>query len=66
MARTVEEIKKDMTAEFMKMEAVKSRYGLDGSKSFADCFSMASLENIIFYVFAVAVWALEKDRKSVV
>lgn len=60
MARTVEEIKKDMTAEFMKMEAVMSRYGLDGSKSFADCFSMASLENIIFYVFAVAVWALEK------
>lgn len=60
MARTVEEIKKDMTAEFMKMEAVKSRYGLDGSKSFVDCFSMASLENIIFYVFAVAVWALEK------
>lgn len=60
MARTVEEIKKDMTAEFMKMEAVKSTYGLDGSKSFADCFSMASLENIIFYVFAVAVWALEK------
>ena len=60
MARTVEEIKKDMTAEFMKMEAVKSRYGLDRSKSFADCFSMASLENIIFYVFAVAVWALEK------
>lgn len=60
MARTVEKIKKDMTAEFMKMEAVKSTYGLDGSKSFADCFSMASLENIIFYVFAVAVWALEK------
>lgn len=60
MARTVEEIKKDMTAEFMKMKAVKFRYGLDGSKSFADCFSMASLENIIFYVFAVAVWALEK------
>lgn len=60
MAQTVEEIKKDMTAEFMRMEAVKSRYGLDGSKSFADCFSMASLENIIFYVFAVAVWALEK------
>lgn len=60
MARTVEEIKKDMTAEFMKMEAVMSTYGLDGSKSFADCFSMASLENIIFYVFAVAVWALEK------
>lgn len=60
MARTIEEIKKDMTAEFMKMEAVKSTYGLDGSKSFADCFSMASIESIIFYVFASAVWALEK------
>ncbi len=60
MARTVEEIKNGMAAEFMKMEAVRSAYGLDGSKSFADCFSMASLENIIFYVFAVAVWALEK------
>ncbi|MCF0219070.1 MAG: hypothetical protein HUK14_04735 [Muribaculaceae bacterium] len=60
MARTVEEIKKDMAADFMKMEAVKSAYGLDGTKSFADCFSMASLENIIFYVFAVAVWSLEK------
>lgn len=44
----------------MQMDAVKRAYGLDGSKSFADCFSMASLENIIFYVFAVAVWALEK------
>lgn len=60
MARTIEEIKNDMTAEFMGMEAVKSAYGLDGSKSFADCFSIASLESIIFYVFAVAVWALEK------
>lgn len=60
MARTIEEIKKGMTSDFMKMEAVKSAYGLDGSKGFADCFSMASLENILFYVFAVAVWTLEK------
>lgn len=36
MARTIEEIKKDMTAEFMEMEAVKSAYGLDGSKGFSD------------------------------
>ena len=44
----------------MQMEAVKTAYGLDGSKSFADSFRMASMENIIFYVFAVAVWSLEK------
>lgn len=60
MARTIDEIKKEMTSNFMQMEAVKTAYGLDGSKSFADCFSMASMENIIFYVFAVAVWSLEK------
>ncbi len=60
MARTIDEIKKEMTSNFMQMEVVKTAYGLDGSKSFADCFSMASMENIIFYVFAVAVWSLEK------
>lgn len=60
MARTIEEIKKGMTDSFMQMEAVKSAYGLDGSKGFSECFSRASLESILFYVFATAVWALEK------
>lgn len=60
MARTIEEIKKDMTASFMKMEAVKSAYGLDGSKGFDDCFSRASLESVLFWVFAACVWAHEK------
>lgn len=60
MARTIEEIKREMTANFMGMEAVKSAYGLDGSKGFDDCFSMASLESVLFYVFAACVWALEK------
>lgn len=60
MARTIEEIKNGMTVDFMQMEAVKNAYGLDGSKGFSECFSRASLESILFYVFAAAVWALEK------
>lgn len=44
----------------MKMEAVKSAYGLGSGKSFEDCFSKASVESILLYVFAVCVWALEK------
>ncbi len=60
MARTIEEIKQDMTARFMQMEAVKSAYGLDGSKGFDDCFSRASLESVLFWVFAACVWAHEK------
>lgn len=59
MARTIEEIKKDMTTEWMKQPAVMSAYGLDGKKAFKDCFSAASLESILFYVFAFAVWSLE-------
>ena len=48
-----------MTAEWIKQPAVMSAYGLDGKKTFKDCFSVASLENILFYVFAFAVWSLE-------
>ena len=59
MARTIEEIKNGMTAEWTKQPAVMSAYGLDGKKTFKDYFSTASLENILFYVFAVAVWSLE-------
>lgn len=59
MARTIEEIKKGMTTEWMKQPAVMSAYGLDGKKTFKDCFSAASLENILFYIFAFAVWSLE-------
>ncbi len=60
MARTIEEIKDGMTAAFIKQPRVVSAYGLDGKKSFADSFSAASIENILFYVFAFAVWTLEK------
>lgn len=59
MARTIEDIKNGMTAEWIKQPAVMSAYGLDGKKTFKDCFSAASLENILFYVFAFAVWSLE-------
>lgn len=60
MARTIEEIKGTMTAKFMNMQAVRTTYGIDGTKGFSDCFSQASIENVLFYVFAFAVWALEQ------
>lgn len=60
MARTIEEIKQEMTADFIKQSAVVSAYGLDGKKSFKDQFSPVSIESILFYVFAVALWTLEK------
>ncbi len=60
MARTIAEIKKDMADTFIKERAVISAYGLDGKKTFDQQFSPVSIENILFYVFAVAVWTLEK------
>ncbi len=60
MARTIEEIKADMTANFVKQRAVISAYGLDVKKTFDQQFSRVSIESILFYVFATALWTLEK------
>lgn len=60
MARAIAEIKKDMADTFIKERAVISAYGLDGKKTFDQQFSPVSIENILFYVFAVALWTLEK------
>ncbi|MBQ3563250.1 MAG: hypothetical protein IJA21_01415 [Clostridia bacterium] len=60
MARTIKEIKADMTANFIKQRAVISAYGLDGKKTFDQQFSRVSIESILFYVFAAALWTLEK------
>lgn len=60
MARTVDEIKAEMTAAFIAESAVVSSYGLDSNKTFDQQFSKASIESILFYVFAAALWTLEK------
>ena len=59
MARTVKEIKDAMTATFCQERAVVSAYGLNPKKTFDQQFSSASIENILFYCFAFAVWTLE-------
>lgn len=60
MARTIDEIKAEMTSTFIAEDAVITSYGLDSSKTFDQQFSKASIESILFYVFAAALWALEK------
>ena len=60
MARTIEEIKKDITAEFMRNEYVAESFGFTPGDSFTAHFSNVSILGILFYVFAVAAWTLEK------
>lgn len=66
MARTINEIKKEMTMDFVSNVDVRVKYGLDEhggdqekKKSFEEEFSPVSLESIFFYIVAVAIWALE-------
>ena len=59
MARTVREIKKEITDEFISNEIVIEKYGLEPDKTFEQQFSRVSLESILFYLHAFRVWLLE-------
>lgn len=59
MARKLEDIKKQMTDAFIGNDAVQSVYGLDVAKNFEEQFSKVSIESILFYVFAYAIWLVE-------
>lgn len=61
MARTIEEIKKGMTTEWMANMDVVRKYGLDKpGREFSEVFSRVSIENMLFYITASAIWLLEK------
>lgn len=60
MARTIREIKDEMTSAFVSQEPIRTAYGLDPSKSFDKQFSPVSVESVMFYVVASCVWLLEK------
>lgn len=59
MARTVTEIKKQITDTWMSDENIQQKYELDTSKTFEQQFSKVSLESILFYVVALGHWILE-------
>lgn len=59
MARTISEIKKEMTDAFMADEEVRRKYGFTDSDTFSGSFSKVSIENILFGIHAARVWAVE-------
>jgi hypothetical protein len=62
MARTIAEIKKEITDDFIDNDIVIEKYGLDPrekEQTFEQQFSRVSLESIIFYLHAFRVWLLE-------
>lgn len=59
MARTVAEIKKQMTDAFMADATIREKYGLRENDTWSSCFSSVSLENIIFFIIAACSHVLE-------
>lgn len=60
MARTLLEIKTDLTAAFMSQSLIQTAYGFVDGALFADEFSKASFESILFDVIAYGTLILEQ------
>ena len=58
--RTIGQIKESIAADFMRNETVAKIYGFTPGESFTSHIGILSVENALFYLFAVAAWTLEK------
>lgn len=59
MARSVSEIKRQMTDAFMADADIREKYGFNEGDRFDDKFSSVSLENILFFIVAAALYVME-------
>lgn len=59
MARTIEEIKAVIAADFMSNTGAAEIYGFTPGEKFTARFSKVSVENTLFYIVACAVWVVE-------
>lgn len=59
MARSIAEIKKVMTDEFLANEELRSAYGINGEVTWEQKFSTVSVENILLYIVAACLYIHE-------
>ena len=59
MARTIKQIKKSMTDQFMSDPVLREKYGLTAEDTFEGSFSAVSFESILFGIVAAAIYTLE-------
>lgn len=59
MARSIAEIKKVMTDEFLTNEDLRSAYGITGEVTWEQKFSTVSVENILLYIVAACLYVHE-------
>jgi len=59
MARSIAIIKAGITTDFMANETLATAYGFTTGATFDDEFSKVSIESLIFFIVATAIWLLE-------
>lgn len=59
MARSIADIKKQMTDTFMEDENVREAYGFVEGDTFSGKFSSVSIESILFYIVAACIYTFE-------
>ena len=60
MARTIQQIKTELTTAFMANETLQEKYGFATDATFEQTFSKVSIEGILLFIVAAAIWTLEK------
>lgn len=60
MARTIAQIKSELTSTFMNDSTLAAKYGFEADANFDNVFSKVSLESMLLYIMAAAIWTLEK------
>lgn len=60
MSRTINEISQSIKESFVKNETIRDTYDLKSDAKFDEEFSVVSIEAILIYVFASAIWLHEK------
>ena len=59
MARSIQEIKRSMTAAFVADKHIREQYDLQEQATFEDSFSVVSIESILFFIVAACCYVLE-------
>ncbi|MCM1035525.1 MAG: hypothetical protein NC038_05455 [Paludibacter sp.] len=60
MARTISQIKQELTAAFMADKQLQDLYGWQDGATFDKTFSKVAIESLLLYIVSAAIWTLEK------